>query len=126
CYKPGAITAEMENGVDAELVSERHKLMTQILVMALACNQTNVFNMVYSNSFAATVKRGYEKAHHTVTHEELIDPQLGYQPINSWFVREAMASWAYFVKAMADFPEGDGSLLDNMLIYAHSDQNYAK
>lgn len=126
CYKPEAITEQFENGLDSTLVAERHQLMTQIMAMALACNQTNVFNMVYSNSFAATVKQGYEKAHHTVTHEEMIDPKLGYQPMASWFVRGAMESWAYFVKTMAEFPEGDGSLLDNMLIYAHSDQNYAK
>jgi hypothetical protein len=37
-----------------------------------------------------------------------------------------MEAWAYFVGALADFKEGDGSLLDRTLVYAHSDQEYAK
>lgn len=126
CHKPGAITEEFPSGVDSTLVSSRHDLMTRILVMAVACNQTKVFNMTYANSFANTVKAGYDKGHHTITHEEIEDPVLGYQVMSSWFNRRAMESWANFVKQFADFPEGDGTLLDNTLIYAHSDQNYAK
>jgi hypothetical protein len=56
----------------------------------------------------------------------LVDEALGYQPNTSWFNRRAMESFAYFVGALANTPEGDGSLLDNMLVYAHSDQEYAK
>ena len=36
---------------------------------------------------------------------------------------EAMAA---FIKAFADIKEGDGSLLDNTLIFANSDTNFAK
>lgn len=126
CHAPGAITEEMPLGLDAELIAERHKLMSQILVMALACDQTRVFNMTYSNSFAATVKKGHEKSHHTETHEELVDPELGYQPMVSWYTRRSMEAWSYFVQQLANFPEGDGTLLDNALVYAHSDQSFAK
>ncbi|MEA3300892.1 MAG: DUF1552 domain-containing protein [Pseudomonadota bacterium] len=126
CVKPPEIVEEYPKGVDYSLVAKRHELMTDLLVMAVACNQTRVFNMTYANSFANTVKPGYDKGHHTITHEEIEDPVLGYQVMSSWFNRRAMESWASFVKKFADFPEGDGSLLDNMVIYAHSDQNYAK
>ena len=37
-----------------------------------------------------------------------------------------MKHWAGFVQAMAAQKEGDGNLLDNMLVYAHSDQEFAK
>jgi hypothetical protein len=37
-----------------------------------------------------------------------------------------MEEWAYYVQALADFKEGDGSLLDNSLIYATTDQSFAK
>lgn len=126
CYAPDAITDQFPLGLDADLIADRHKLMTQILVMALACDQTRVFNMTYSNSFAATVKKGHEKSHHTETHEELVDPVLGYQPTVSWYTRKSMEAWCYFVQQLANFPEGDGNLLDNSLVYAHSDQGFAK
>ncbi len=123
-----AVTApkELKTGVDYQLVAERHKLFTDLLVMAVACDQTRVFNMTYSKSFASTTKPGYEKPHHTASHEEPVDAKLGYQPMVSWFLRRAFESWAYFVDAFSKVKEGDGTLLDNMLIYASTDQSFAK
>jgi hypothetical protein len=37
-----------------------------------------------------------------------------------------MEAWADFVSTLAAVKEGDGTLLDNMLIFAHSDVSYAK
>jgi hypothetical protein len=113
-------------GLDSEVVSQRHRLMTDLMAMAVACNQTRVFNMVYANSFAATIKSGVERAHHAMTHEETVDENLGYQPMVSWFTRRAMEAWAYYVQAFAAIPEGAGTLLDNTLIFANSDQEWAK
>lgn len=117
---------ELKTGVDYELVAERHKLFTNLLVMAIACDQSRVFNMTYSKSFASTTKPGYEKPHHTASHEEPLDEALGYQPMVSWFLRRAFEQWAYFVDAFSKVKEGDGTLLDNTLIYASTDQSFAK
>jgi hypothetical protein len=117
---------ELKTGVDYQLVAERHKLFTDLLVLAVACDQTRVFNMTYSKSFASTTKPGYEKPHHTASHEEPVDAKLGYQPMVSWFLRRSFESWAYFVDAFSKVKEGDGTLLDNMLIYASTDQSFAK
>jgi hypothetical protein len=113
-------------GIDADIVALRHRQLTDLMVMALVCDQTRVFNMAYSAAFAGTIKPGYEKPHHTTTHEEPVDKAAGYQPTASWFARRAMEEWAYFVDAFAKVPEGDGTLLDNMLIYASTDTNYAR
>src|SRR5690606_30398694 len=51
---------------------------------------------------------------------------LGYQPSASWFTKKAMESWVYFVDAFAKVREGDGTLLDNVLIYASTDVGYAR
>ena len=126
CVLPKGPKSKGGDGEYAEVVVERHKAMTDILVLALACNQTKVFNMLYSMSFANTARVGHSATHHLVTHEEIVDPKLGYQVQNSWFVRRAMESWSYFVAALANYKEGDGTLLDRSLIYAHSDQEYAK
>jgi hypothetical protein len=37
-----------------------------------------------------------------------------------------MESWAYFVEAFTKVKEGDGTVLDNMLLFANSDQSFAK
>lgn len=117
---------ELATGVDYQLVSHRHRLFTDLLVMAVACDQTRVFNATYSKSFSSTTKPGYEKPHHTASHEEPLDPKLGYQPMVSWFLRRGFEEWVYFVEAFSKVKEGDGTLLDNMLIYASTDQSFAK
>ncbi|MCB2107450.1 MAG: DUF1552 domain-containing protein [Rhodobacteraceae bacterium] len=126
CVLPGAAPKELAEGEFAEVVKERHKAMTDLLVLAVACNQTRVINMVYSMSFANTVRTGFPQTHHLITHEEIEDHELGYQVQNSWYLRRAMEAWAYFVGAFANYREGNATLLDRMLIYAHSDQEYAK
>lgn len=126
CVRPKAPAADPELGTEAETVKLRHHMMTDLLVMAVACDQTRVFNMSYSAPFANTSKAGYEKPHHTTTHEEAVDAGLGYQANCSWFTRRAMESWAYYVEAFSKVREGDGTLLDNMLIYASTDTGYAR
>jgi hypothetical protein len=101
-------------------------MMTDLLVMAVACDQTRVFNMAYSAASASTIKPAYEKPHHTTTHEEPVDEKLGYQPTASWFIRHSMESWAYFVDAFTKIKEGDGMLLDNVFIYASTDHGFAR
>jgi len=117
---------DLPSGLDAYLVSKRHRMMTDLMLMAIACDQTRVFNMFYASAFSATTKPGYDKPHHTATHEEAVDEKLQCQPNVSWYTRRAMEEWAYYVQALADFREGDGSLLDNSLIYATTDQSFAK
>lgn len=117
---------DLPSGLDANLVAKRHRIMTDLMLMAIACDQTRVFNMFYASAFSATTKPGYDKPHHTATHEEAVDEKLHCQPNVSWYTRRAMEEWAYYVEALANFKEGDGSLLDNSLIYATTDQSFAK
>ena len=117
---------DLPSGLDADLVATRHRIMTDLLLTAVACDQARVFNMFYAAAFSATTKPGYDKPHHTATHEEPVDKALGYQPNVSWFTRRAMDEWLYFVQAMERIPEGDGTMLDNVLVYASTDQSFAK
>lgn len=122
--KPTDTGGELSNASPA--VVERHKMMTDLLAMAVACDQTRVFNMAYAAPFSNTTKPGYDKPHHTTTHEEGIDPTLGYQPTVSWFTRRCMEGFSYFVSAFDKIKEGDGSLLDNMFIVADTDHGFAR
>jgi hypothetical protein len=125
CAKP-ADPRDVPVGLDITQVAARHRAMTDLLAMALVCHQTKIFNMVYSDSGSSLSRQGLEKSHHTLTHEEPVDPATGRQPHSSEFVGNAMTEWGYFVNKLADTPEGDGSLLDHTLVYAHSDCQVAK
>ena len=126
CLRPMPIEQDPEPGREASLLAKRHKMMTDLMVMAVACDQTRVFNMSYSAAISDTIQAGYEKPHHTTTHEERVDDKVGYQPHVSWFTRRSMEVWAQYVDAFAAVKEGDGTLLDNCFIMGDSDHGYAR
>ncbi len=126
CVAPGEAPENPLMDKSADAVKLRHKMMTELMVMAIACDQTRVFNMTYSAAFSSIIKPGYPKPHHTCTHEEPVDEELGYQHHASWFTRRAMESWSDFVAAFREIPEGDGTLLDNVLILGTTDVGYAR
>jgi hypothetical protein len=126
CKIPKETTDVLAPGVEVDLLSKRHNLMTDLMVMAVACDQTRVFNMAYSEGAANTTRSGEPRTHHTITHEEGFNPEVGYQVGPAYFVTRAMESWAYFVRALANFKEGDGSLLDRSLVLANSDHHLAQ
>ncbi|MEE2664973.1 MAG: DUF1552 domain-containing protein [Myxococcota bacterium] len=125
CQPPGA-PAEGRGGSEVGHAEQTHELMTKLLVMALACDQTRVFNMVFSYGASNLHLPGSQTGHHQLTHEEQLDAKLGYQPRASYFVDRSMETWAAFVHELAAFPEGDGSLLDNSVVMAHSETSFAK
>ena len=108
-------------GIEIEVAQHNHKLLTEILVMALACNQTRIFNMLYSQALSLLRRRGESFTHHTLTHEEPIDASLGYQREVAELHVLSMEALAAFIQAFKNIPEGDGTLLDNTLIFASSD-----
>jgi hypothetical protein len=124
CRIPGAPTdAPRDSEIDNVLAN--HKLMAQTLALALACDQTRVFNMQFSDRASSLRLPGSPDTHHTLTHEEPRDKQLGYQPKATFFVLKTMEAWAQFVQILDAVPEGDGTLLDNCLVLAHSETSEA-
>jgi hypothetical protein len=82
--------------------------------------------MLYSQSIAKSRPPGQSFTHHTLTHEEPIDRTLGYQRQVAELNVVSMQALATFISAFAAIREGDGTLLDNTLIYASTDTNDAK
>ncbi len=111
---------------DIEHVMVNHKLMANLLAQALACNQTKVFNMLFSDTASNLRRSASSDTHHTLTHEEAVNPKLGYQEQVAWFAAKSMVACRDFVDALASIKEGDGTLLDNTLLFAHSDCSIAK
>ncbi len=103
-----------------------NRLMASLLSFALACDQTRVFSMMFSDRISGLRQPGSSSQHHQLTHDEALNPDLGYQPEATEFVYSSMEAWADFVERLAAIPEGDGTLLDNCLVFAHSDVSLAK
>ena len=122
----GKTPAEKPIGSEIGEAIDTHAQMAQLLAMAMACNQTRTINVAFSEPLSTLRKRGSSATHHTLTHEEPIDERLGYQPDSSWFTLKTMEAWSTFVQTLASVKEGDGTLLDNCLIVAHSDTSLAK
>jgi Protein of unknown function (DUF1552) len=114
--------------MDSEVsnVMVTHKLMAGLLAKALQCNQTKVINVLLSDTTSNLRRAGSSTTHHTLTHEEPVNPKLGYQEQVGWFAQQSMVAWKDFLDALSGIREGDGTLLDNCLIFAHSDCSIAK
>ncbi|MCB2074400.1 MAG: DUF1552 domain-containing protein [Novosphingobium sp.] len=120
--EPGAV----ELGPTWDVAMNTHDLLGQLLVMALACNQTRVFNMALSIAGSNLRKAGDPVSFHELTHEEPVDEKLGYQPKATFFMEKSMETFANMLKIMDSVPEGDGTLLDHSLVLATSESNFAK
>jgi hypothetical protein len=118
--------AEGPVGVEIQVAQANHAAMTGLLVAALTCNQTRVFNMAFNNALSNLRRPGTAYTHHTLTHEEAVDQKLGYQPEAFWFNCRVMEALGDFIEAFRNVKEGDGNLLDNTLIFAHAETSYAK
>ncbi|HEV3061316.1 MAG TPA: DUF1552 domain-containing protein [Vicinamibacterales bacterium] len=116
---------EKEVANELEDVIQNHEVMVRLVAMALACNQTKVFNMAFNNGASSLTRRGSSTSHHQLTHDEPRDPALGYQPKATLFVEDIMKQWVKFLSILDGMPEGDGTLLDHMLVVAHSETELA-
>lgn len=123
--RPPAAPGEEPVSQDVEHVTRNHELMAQTLALALACDQTRVFNVVFSAGASGLHTKGSADTHHTLTHEEASDEALGYQPRATAFVMRSMEAWARFVEILGAVREGDGTLLDHSVTLCHSETSDA-
>ncbi|WP_428334868.1 DUF1552 domain-containing protein [Novosphingobium sp.] len=123
--EPAVLPANIDM-TDQSVRRTNHKLMAELLAMGLACNQTRAFNMTFSAAAADLHQAGETTGYHQLTHEELIDRAIGYQPKVDRYAIYSMEAFAEFVTALASVREGAGTLLDNCMVFAHSEVSYAK
>lgn len=109
-----------------DVAMKTHDLLSDLLVMALSCNQTRVFNLALSAAASNLRRSDSAVAFHELTHEEPVDPKLGYQPESTFFIERSMETLATLLKKMDAVKEGEGTLLDHSLVLATSESNFAK
>ena len=125
CVVPKA-PGKVELGPTWEVATKTHDQLTDLLVMALACNQTRVFHVALSAAVSNLRRTGTAVALHELTHEEPLDPKLGYQINCTYLLEQSMSIFASLLRKMDAVKEGDGTLLDHSLVLALSESNFAK
>jgi hypothetical protein len=101
-----------------ELLAERLQAMTGLVTLALACDMTRVFTILYHGSVSGTVfwQVGADRGHHELSHEgEAAQAVIEASTIYT------MEQFATMLQAFKDTPEGTGHLLDSSAIMATSD-----
>ncbi len=101
-------------------------LMARLGAIALATDQTRVFNLSVSSPQNAMFVPGDPLGFHQSTHEEPVDPKLGYQPRVHEYNLASMGLFAAFLNELDAIREGDGTLLDHSVVMAFTDQSYAR
>jgi Protein of unknown function (DUF1552) len=102
-------------------LSEVSRALVDVLVMALACDQTRVFSQWFSSPVNNLLYPGATAGHHRLTHDE-----PGEQPEVHRILLYIMTELAYLVSALAGVQEGDGTLLDHCAVLATSDCSYGR
>lgn len=117
---------EIARAASVDVVNGNTRVMARLLAMGLACDQSRVFNFIHTGGTSETYIAGQSKIYHQITHDEPTHAQLGYQPETSKLAELVMEGFGAFLQELDAVKEGDGTLLDNCLVFALSDTGYAK
>jgi hypothetical protein len=116
CLRPGA-PAEDYADVDARpRVAARNQVMSEMLAMALACDQTRVFAHFLTDPVSDVLFEGASAGHHDLTHNE-----GGEQPQVNDITVSIIEQLGVTLAALDAIEEGDGTLLDHCAVFATSE-----
>jgi len=100
---------------------ENHALMStlqlDLLAMAFACDLTRVGTVLYAGATSGQTFPwlGFSDSHHSLSHEadSVTSAQDKLEQINNWYAQQI----AYFLAKLDAIPEGDGTVLDNTVVF---------
>jgi len=94
---------------------DKGRLMADLAIMALACDQTRVLSYTFTGPVDNYVYPGIDDGHHQLTHNEIAP-----QPQVDAIVKQIMGELGGFVGKLDSVVEGDGTLLDNLAMLGTS------
>lgn len=117
CGVPTNPTLPSSDSGSHEALAERMTAMSGLIAMALACDQTRVFSIMFTGSVCSTVfwEVNATGGHHDLTHNE-----GGDQPTVQAATVFTMQQFATLLTTLKGVAEGAGNLLDNCAILASS------
>ena len=113
-----------EAGNVVDQITKNGRLFSKLMAHALACGQTRVFNV--NAGTQGWRFEGNPRGWHTTTHEESMDPVLGYQKTVFAFLTIANQTFADFLRDLENYKEGDKTLLDRTLVLWQTDHGDAR
>ena len=116
CERPEVPAAEFLNVEGRPPIRDIHRAMADLVVMAVACDQTRVFSHWFSDPLNNKLFPDATMGHHSLTHDE-----PGEQPQVNMVTKFIMGEFAYMVQQFASIPEGDETVLDHMVMLATSE-----
>ena len=120
CVRPGVVDPVPD--IDGRpQMSERARVMADMVAMAYACDLTRVLSFWYSDPVSDVLYPDALAGHHQLTHDE-----PGEQPQVHEIVLSIVDAYAYLVRKLRDIPEGDGTLLDNTILLGTTDISYGR
>jgi hypothetical protein len=125
CTKP-AKPEDTPVGTEVAQVTTNHRLFAKLLAHTLACDQTRVFNVMFTDGLSQLRFAGEANTQHLFTHEDPVDDKLGYQLNVAKFVPTIMQNFNILLTELDGIREGNGTLLDRMVVLAYTDSGYAK
>ena len=110
CVTPDAPRDDYPDIEGREQLDEKNEVMSRLVALALACDATRVFSVMWSTAGSGVVvwPAGANNSLHQICHDEPAP-----QPVVHAAVTHIMGHLAQFLTILRDTPEGDGNLLDN-------------
>ncbi len=123
CRKPRP-PEDVHDGTEIETMLHANRVMSNLLACALACDQTRVVSL--ASTIISLRIAGDTTTYHNHTHQDPVDQQAGFQtgPVSN-FATKVQSGLADTIRILADFKEGDGSLLDRSVLLATTDVGHA-
>jgi hypothetical protein len=120
CQIPEGNSDENQDVDGQERLREVNDLMSDLLVLAFACDITRSASFMFTGSVGYTFFNevpGVQSGHHDITHDDLPNAQ---DIVHATTVY-TMERYSELLVKLRDTPEGDGNLLDQSLVLATSD-----
>ena len=91
--------------------------MADLVIAALSCDLTRVFTFIFNYAGSHLYFRNLGPALSKDFHTQICHGEGGDQPNFNTGVLYTMGCWAYLLEQMDKIQEGEGTLLDNSLVY---------
>jgi hypothetical protein len=125
CKVPEEFEAE-DVGSLLEQAKSSNRMFAKLITNAMSCGQTRVFNISMGQGLGPLRKHREILTYHSLTHEEAVDPVLGYQVKCKEIAEGLLDSFRELVQSLDAIKEGDGTLLDRSIVYAFTDHGEAR
>ncbi len=121
CLRPEAPVSEYDYIEGKPQIPAKSRVMADLAVMALACDQTRVFSFQVNSPIQNLQIAGSDQGFHNLTHDEP-EPQVQVKRI----VTSIMEEYTYMIQRLDAVDEGGESLLDHMALLATSDISFGR